>query len=156
MKSPFIRLSASAVAQRDTDGRFLFIEESIGNRLVLDVPGGTWEHGETLQKTCIREAAEEASIQFIPKHYLGCFVTEYINVRGQPVCSVRIAFSGLIGADTPQTPRDSSTKAIYWLNLDEILANRHRLRSSATLRCVQAVLNGKLFPLAFCDQAVDS
>jgi phosphatase NudJ len=82
MKSPFIRLSASAVAQRDTDGRFLFIEESIGGRLVLDILGGTWEQGETLQETCIREAAEEASIQFIPMHYLGCFVTEYTNGRG--------------------------------------------------------------------------
>lgn len=156
MKSPFIRLSANAVAQRDTDGRFLFIEESIRNHLVLDVPGGTWEHGETLQGTCVWEAAEEASIQFIPEHYLGCFVTEYTNGRGQPACSVRTAFSGLIGAQTPQTPRHPSTKAIYWLTLDEILANRHRLRSSATLRCVQAVLNGRLFPLAFCDQTVDS
>jgi phosphatase NudJ len=82
MKSPFIRLSASAVAQRDTDGRFLFLEESIGGRLVLDILGGTWEQGETLQETCIREAAEEASIQFIPMHYLGCFVTEYTNGRG--------------------------------------------------------------------------
>lgn len=155
MKNPSIRLSASAVVNRDTDGRFLLIEESIGGRLVLDVPGGTWEHGETLQETCIREAAEEASIQFIPKHYLGCFVTEHTNGIGQLVCSVRTAFSGLVGAETPQTPRDPSTKAIYWLNLDEILANQHRLRSSATLRCVQAVLNGRLFPLAFCDQAVD-
>lgn len=155
MKSPFIRLSASAVVQRDSDSRFLFIEESISNRLVLDVPGGTWEHGETLQETCIREAAEEASIQFIPEHYLGCFVTEYTNGRGQPVCSDRTAFSGLIGANAHPIPRDPSTNAIYWLSLDEILANQHRLRSSATLRCVRAVLNGRLFPLAFCDQAVD-
>ncbi len=155
MKNPFIRLSASAVVQRDTDGRFLFIEESIGSRLVLDIPGGTWEHGETLQETSVREAAEEASVQFIPEHYLGCFVTEYTNGRGQLVCSVRTAFSGLIGADTPKIPRDPSTKAIYWFNLDEIQINQNRLRSSATLRCVQAVLNGRLFPLDFCDQAVD-
>ena len=155
MNSPLIRLGASAVVQRDVDCRFLIIEESIGNRLVLDVPGGTWEHGETLQETCVREAADEASIQFVPKHYLGCFVTEYTNGRGQLACSVRTAFSGLIGAKTPQVARDPSTKAIYWLSLDEILANRHRLRSSATLRCILAVLNGRLLPLTFCDQAVD-
>lgn len=151
-----VRLSASAIVQRDTDHRFLIVEELINDRLMLDVPGGTWEAGETLVSTSIREAAEEASIQFIPKHYLGCFVTEYINVRRQPVCNVRMAFSGVMGVEVPPVVRDVSTHAIYWMNFAEILENRERMRSSATLRCVSAFLNGNRYPLELCDHAVDA
>lgn len=155
MTRSHIRLSASAIVCRDIDQRFLMIEEMVYGRLVLDVPGGTWEVGETLANTCIREAAEEASVQFIPQHYLGCFFTEFISARGERVCSVRNAFSGVIGGETPLVTRDPSTKAVYWMNLEEIMTNQKRLRSSATLRCIQAFLKGRLLPLDFCDEAVD-
>lgn len=155
MSATLIRLSASALVYRDADQRFLIIEEVVNDRVVLDVPGGTWETGETLLDTSIREAAEEASIQFVPQHYLGCFVTEYTSARGQRVCSVRNTFAGVLGNQTPDIPRDSSTQAIYWMNLVELLYSHQRLRSSAPLTCIQAYLKGRLLPLDFCDQTID-
>lgn len=155
MSTTLIRLSASAIVYREADERFLIIEEMVNDRVVLDVPGGTWEAGENLVETSIREAAEEASIQFVPQHYLGCFVTEYTSTRGQRVCSVRNAFAGVVGSQTPDIPRDLSTQAIYWMNLGELLYSRQRLRSSVPLRCVQAYLKGRLLPLDFCDQTID-
>ena len=150
-----IRLSASAVIRRSIDNRFLLVEELVNHRLVLDVPGGTWEIGETLIETSLREAAEEASVIFTPEYFLGSFTTEFMSSSGKRVCNVRMGFAGSVDADPSQVPRDPSTKAIHWLDLEEIKSNQDRLRSSATLRCVQAFANGRVFPLDFCDQAAD-
>lgn len=147
MMQQHIRLSASALVQRLTDQRFLIVEELIGGRAVLDLPGGTWETGETLLQTVVREAAEEASIAFQPVSYLGCFITHYTSTAGHRVCNVRSAFYGTIGAAASVVARDPSTKAIHWMSFEELEANLAQLRSSATLRCIRAYLSGRRFPL---------
>lgn len=150
-----LRLSASALVQREPDQRFLIVEELIGDRIVFDLPGGTWESGETLQQTAVREAAEEAGIIFQPVSHLGCFITHYTNTAGLRVCNVRAAFCGTIGEAASVVERDPSTKAIHWMSLKELEDNQDQLRSSATLRCIRAYEGGRRFPLEFCDEAID-
>jgi 8-oxo-dGTP pyrophosphatase MutT (NUDIX family) len=90
-----LRLSACAVIRRPSDKRFLMIEELVGDTALLDFPGGTWETGETLLQCAVREAAEEACIQFHPERYLGAFFTHYVSrMSGEPVCNTRVAFVG--------------------------------------------------------------
>lgn len=150
-----IRLSASAVVQRLADGRFLIVEEVINGRVVLDIPGGTWEDGETLLQTVVREAAEEAGITFQSINYLGCFITHYTSNSGRSVCNVRAAFCGAMGEAVATVSRDPSTQAVHWMSLEELEANLAQLRSSATLRCIRAYLSGRRFPLDYCNEEID-
>ena len=43
-----VHVTVAAIVARD--GRFLFVEETIGSRTVLNQPAGHWESGETLVK----------------------------------------------------------------------------------------------------------
>jgi 8-oxo-dGTP diphosphatase len=53
--SPFYRVSVKALIF-DADGRLLVVQEPDG---FWELPGGGWEHGETLRGCLTRELAEE-------------------------------------------------------------------------------------------------
>jgi len=149
------RLTAAAIIQRK-DGKFLFVEERAGGRIVLNQCSGGWQVGETLPETAQREAAEEGRVNFLPTKLLGTFITHHVNVRGIGVCSVRVAFAGELLPGTPGLPPDPAIIRTLWLSYDEICALKARHRSSAVLRCIEAYLGGKLLPIESLDEADDS
>ena len=44
------------------DNKLLIMEQIVNGEKFYTLPGGTWEFGETLEETCIREVFEEFSI----------------------------------------------------------------------------------------------
>src|SRR5579875_2422811 len=55
MISPFYRVSVKALVF-DAENRLLVVQESAGH---WELPGGGWEHGETLEQCLARELDEE-------------------------------------------------------------------------------------------------
>ena len=57
-------VTVAAVVERD--GKFLFVEERAGGRVVLNQPAGHLERGETLHHAVARETLEETGWTFVP------------------------------------------------------------------------------------------
>ena len=46
----------------EKDGKYLFVEELVENKKVLNQPAGHLEENETLEEGCVRETLEELSL----------------------------------------------------------------------------------------------
>ena len=56
----------TVAAVTEIDGRFLFVEERSGGRVVVNQPAGHLEDGETFVDAVVREALEETAWRFEP------------------------------------------------------------------------------------------
>ena len=67
-----IDVTVAAVIERD--GQFLFVEERVGGKLVLNQPAGHLEQGESLIDAVVRETLEETGHRFEPEHVVGIYL----------------------------------------------------------------------------------
>ncbi len=65
--------SVTVAAVIERDGRFLFVEERIDGRLVLNQPAGHLDPGESLTAACRREVLEETAHRFEPEGLVGVY-----------------------------------------------------------------------------------
>lgn len=136
-------LTVACVVERD--GKFLFVEEIVNDRLVLNQPSGHWEAGETLLEGAIRETLEETGWDVRPTALLGIY--EY-----QPpeldYCFLRFAFLAEPLRHHPDRALDDGIARAVWLSPDELRAAAERHRSPMVQRCVEDQRRGQRFPLA--------
>jgi 8-oxo-dGTP pyrophosphatase MutT (NUDIX family) len=135
-------VTVAAVAQ--IDSRFLFVEESINRRLVLNQPAGHVESGETLLEAIIREVREETAWRFEPESLLGVYL--WRNPASNR-STLRFAFTGSVKDHDPRQPLDKGIVRTHWLSPAELKEREARLRSPLVLRCVDDYLDGRRLPL---------
>jgi len=135
--------SATVAAVVERDGRFLFVEERVEGRLVLNQPAGHLDPGESLVAACRREVLEETAHRFEPTALVGIYRWHYAP---RDVTFLRFCFRGRIeGVD--ERPLDREIVALHWLSRDELLERRAQHRSPLVQRCVEDYLAGRTFPL---------
>src|SRR6185312_11780687 len=135
-------VTVAALVQRA--GRFLIVEERIGGRLVLNQPAGHVEEGESLRAAVIRETLEESAWHFEPEALLGLYLWRSPSGRS----TLRIAFTGSVGAHEAQRRLDPPVLAAHWLSRSELEARRAQLRTPLVLRCIDDFLSGQRLPLS--------
>jgi 8-oxo-dGTP pyrophosphatase MutT (NUDIX family) len=135
-------VTVAAVVMRD--GRFLMVEERIGNRLQLNQPAGHLEDRETLVAAVIRETREETAWRFEPVALVGTYL--WRNPANQRTF-LRFTFCGDVTDHQPRQPLDHGIIRALWLSQAELLAQGTRLRSPLVLRCIEDFLLGKRQPL---------
>jgi phosphatase NudJ len=123
-------------------GRYLFVEELIGGRRVLNQPAGHLEAGEDLLQAIVREVREETSLAFLPEAWLGC---DLLRLPDGAV-TLRIAFTGQTRPLTVPSPRDPVIVASHWLTPAEAVAG-FALRSPLVQRSLQRFESGVRLPL---------
>jgi 8-oxo-dGTP pyrophosphatase MutT (NUDIX family) len=139
--------SATVAAVVERNGRFLFVEEVIDGRRVLNQPAGHLDPGESLVAACRREVLEETAHRFEPAALVGIYRWHYAP---QDVTFLRFCFRGRIEA-VENRPLDPQITALHWLSREELLARRAEHRSPLVQRCVDDYLGGRQFPLeVFC------
>ena len=69
--------SVTVAAVIERGGRFLFVEEEIDGRRVLNQPAGHLDPGETLVAACAREVLEETAHRFTPESLVGIYRWHY-------------------------------------------------------------------------------
>jgi 8-oxo-dGTP pyrophosphatase MutT (NUDIX family) len=136
-------LTVAAIAQRD-DGRFLVVEERIGNSMVFNQPAGHVEDGESILEAVIRETLEETAWQFVPRHLLGMYLWRNPQ-NGRSV--LRVAFSGEAHAHDTRRRLDHGILAAHWMSREALAAQAVRLRSPLVLQCIDDHLAGRRFGL---------
>jgi len=137
------RPSATVAAVVEREGRFLFVEESIDGRLVLNQPAGHLDPGESLIAACRREVLEETAHRFEPTALIGIYRWIYAPKN---VTFLRFCFRGRIEG-VERRPIDKQIVGVHWLTRDELAARRSDHRSPLVQRCVDDFLAGREFPL---------
>ncbi|HEX2199054.1 MAG TPA: NUDIX hydrolase [Burkholderiales bacterium] len=135
--------SVTVAAVIERDGRFLFVEERIDGRLVLNQPAGHLEPNESLAAACAREALEETAHRFRPTGLVGVYRWRYAP---QDVTFLRFCFRGKLEGEEKR-PLDKGIVGLHWLSPDELRARCAEHRSPLVQKCVDDFLAGRNFPL---------
>ena len=135
--------SVTVAAVIERDGRFLFVEEKIDGRLVLNQPAGHLDPGESLVQACRREVMEETAHRFEPTALVGVYRWHY---PAKDVTFLRFCFCGELGEDEKR-PLDKEIVRLRWLTREEIRQSAAQHRSPLVQKCVDDYLAGRRFPL---------
>ncbi len=135
-------LTVAAVIERD--GRFMFVEERIRSRLLINQPAGHVEPGETLLQAVSRETLEETAWTFVPGSMVGVYL--WSRSPGKRTF-LRVAYAGRCERHDERRVLDTGIERVIWLSRDELLARTPQLRSPMVLRAVDDYLAGIRYPV---------
>jgi 8-oxo-dGTP pyrophosphatase MutT (NUDIX family) len=135
--SPTPDITVAAIAR--SGERFLFVEERINQRLVINQPAGHVERGESLVDAVIREVREETAWLFEPRALLGVYLWRRPSARR---ATLRFAFTGSVSDHDATRRLDRGIVRTHWFSEAELKAQEGRLRSPLVLRCVEDFLAG--------------
>ncbi len=126
------------------EGRFLLVEESVRERLVLNQPAGHLEPGEGLLEAAAREALEETGWTVTPTHFIGSYLWRAETGKTY----VRFAFAADAVSHDPERALDAGIIRPLWLSLAELRAEASRLRSPLVMAAIEDFLGGQRGPLS--------
>lgn len=136
-------VTVAAIVERE--GRFLLIEEHVGNRLVINQPAGHLEANESFAAAVIRETLEETAWTFIPHAVSGIYLWPHPE---RNLSFLRVAFCGEVTQHYSDRRLDRGIRRTLWLSRDELVQRNSQLRSPMVLKCVDDYLAGIRYPLA--------
>ena len=136
--------SVTVAAVIERAGRFLFVEERIDGRLVLNQPAGHLDPGESLIAACRREVLEETAHAFEPRALVGVYRWHY---AAKDVTFLRFCFAGDVGEADKRRQLDKEIVRLHWLAPAELAARKGDHRSPLVAKCVADFLAGHRFPL---------
>ncbi len=128
----------------ERDGRFLFVEERVEGRSVLNQPAGHWDDGETLLQAALRETLEETAWEVKLEALVGIYEFRPAELD---YGFLRFAFSAKPVRELRDRPLDKGIERAVWLTRDELVAAADRHRSPMVLRCVDDWRSGRRLPL---------
>ena len=135
--------SVTVAAVIERNGRFLFVQERISGRLVLNQPAGHLDPGESLAHACRREVLEETAHPFEPTALVGIY--RWRDPK-KDFTFLRFAFRGKVGAAEDRA-LDKEIVAVHWLTPQELEDRKAEHRSPLVQQCVDDFLAGRSFPL---------
>ena len=138
-----VHVTVAAVVARD--GKFLFVEERIGGRTVLNQPAGHWEAGETLLEAVKRETLEETGWEVEPTALLGVYEFEPSDLG---YGFLRFAYLAEPRRHHAGRALDPGIERALWLTPDELRRESARHRSPMVMRCVDDAVAGRQHPLS--------
>ena len=138
-----VHVTVATVVARD--GRYLFVEETVGTRTVLNQPAGHWEAGETLAQAAIRETLEETAWEVEPTALLGTYSYEPPDLAHG---FLRFAFLATATRHHADRALDPGIVQAVWLTPAELRREADRHRSPMVQRCIDDALAGRSYPLA--------
>ena len=151
--SPGLRPELTVAAVIERNGRFMFVEERVAGRLVLNQPAGHVEDGESLAAAVIRETLEETAWIFQPEATVGVYLWGR-DAGSNPF--LRVAFAGQCLTHDRQRRLDDGIERVLWLSRDELVVRGAQLRSPMVLRTVDDYLRGAHYPIdLFQDLALE-
>jgi 8-oxo-dGTP pyrophosphatase MutT (NUDIX family) len=139
-----LKLDLTVAAIAEADGRFLFVQERVARRVVLNQPAGHVEAGESLLDAVVRETREETGRRFTPQSVTGIY--QWQGPAGRMI--LRVAFAGLVDERQPEALLDRAIIRTLWLDRGQLAARLTEHRSPLVPLCVDDYLRGARYPLA--------
>jgi 8-oxo-dGTP pyrophosphatase MutT (NUDIX family) len=136
--------NVTVAAVIEQEGRFLFVEETSSDGIVINQPAGHLEAGETLLEAVVRETLEETGYHFLPEALVGIY---YWHAQRKGITYMRFAFCGKVTRHEADRPLDDGILRATWMTRETLLAESARHRTPIVLRCLDDYLAGKHYPL---------
>jgi 8-oxo-dGTP pyrophosphatase MutT (NUDIX family) len=136
-----IDVTVAAIAENQ--GRFLLVEEQVGNSIVFNQPAGHLEAGESVLDAVVRETREETGLKFDPEFLVGIYSWRC----AEGTSFLRLCFAGKCDAVPLSDTLDDGIIAAHWLTHDELLTTGRQLRSPMVLEAIDDFLAGQRCPL---------
>ena len=135
---------ATVAAVIEQQGRFLMVEEDSEGSIVYNQPAGHLDPNESLIEAVIRETREETAWSFTPQALVGIY--RWVQPETDRTY-LRVAFAGNCDDHRPDLPLDDGIIRAVWMDREQLVAEKHKLRSPLVLKCIDDYLNGQLYPL---------
>ena len=133
------RVTVATLIERD--GRFLFVEERIAGKLVLNQPAGHLDPDESIVQAAVRETLEETGWTVQIDALVA--IDQY---QAPKLVFMRFAFAATALHHDSDRVLDTGIERAVWLSRDELVARTHEHRSSLVLAGVDAYLAGVRVP----------
>lgn len=143
------RIDVTVAAIVEHGGRYLVVEERVGDEIVFNQPAGHLEVGESLLEAAVREVGEETGYRFEPEALVGIYVWELAK-RGRAF--LRVCLTGTAAPPAEMPSLDEGIIASHWLTREQLLTRN--LRSPLVLGCIDDFRGGVRYPLA-CLRTLD-
>ena len=143
------RTHLTVAAVVENKNRYLFVEELVGGRKVINQPAGHVEPHETLAAAVVREMLEETAWHFTPTAIVGLYLWTQPQSRER---FLRIVFTG--GIDNHEADRELDTGILrtLWMSREELMARADDLRSPMVPRALDDYRAGQRFPVTMFQQ----
>ena len=136
-------VTVAAIVERE--GRFLMVEEHVGERLVINQPAGHLEANESFAEAVVRETLEETAWDFEPLTLSGIYLWQHPERK---VSFLRVAFAGRLIEHHTERRLDRGIRRTLWLTRDELVQRTPQLRSPMVIKCIDDYLVGTRYPLS--------
>lgn len=134
------RVTVASIVERD--GKFLFVEERVAGKLVLNQPAGHLDAGERLVDAAARETLEETAWHVRIDALVS--IDQY-TVGGSAF--LRFAFAATSLHFDADRLLDTGIVRALWLTRDELIERHQQHRSPLVLAGLDAYLAGVRIPL---------
>jgi len=135
-------VTATVVAR---DERFLFVEENIDGRVVLNQPAGHLDPGETLLECAVRETLEETGWVVAIESLIGIYL---LATETPGKTFLRFCFAARPLRHDANRTLDEEIVRTHWLDRAALVERRSMHRSPLVLRAIDDYLAGQRYPLA--------
>ncbi|MEM8982908.1 MAG: NUDIX domain-containing protein [Pseudomonadota bacterium] len=121
--------------------RILIVRERSASRIVVNLPGGHIERGESPEQAVVREVCEETGHRFEPTHLLGCYLWERPADQRR---YLRIVYTGHCptAVGEPALVADPNIISNDWLTARELCALRSQHRYPIVQRSISDYVAG--------------
>jgi ADP-ribose pyrophosphatase YjhB (NUDIX family) len=143
-------VTVAAVIEKNK--RFLLVEEETSNGLAFNQPAGHLEEGEDLLTAIKREVKEETAWQFEPEYIIA--IQLWRRSPGTP-SFLRVCFAGQCHSHSPEQPLDTGIINTHWLNRNEMVTKKNKLRSPLVLKTIDQYLTGHCHDLNLLQSFID-
>jgi len=127
----------------EKNNEYLFVEEYINDKKVLNQPAGHLEEHETLEEGCIRETLEETAYDVEVDYLVGIYQERKKNTLDM---WLRFCFKCNILEEHVDRSLDKNILRKLWLPKKELTSSNFLYRSDMVLKCIEDYEKGVKYP----------
>lgn len=127
----------------EKNNEYLFVEEYINDKKVLNQPAGHLEEHETLEEGCIRETLEETAYDVEVDYLVGIYQERKKNTLDM---WLRFCFKCNILEEHVNRSLDKNILRKLWLPKKELTSSNFLYRSDMVLKCIEDYEKGVKYP----------